>query len=289
MRAGALPRLAAVPLSATVILLRDRPGGGFELFMVRRAFDASFMPGAFVFPGGRVDRDDGEVGAICAPIDVERLDGRLGMGEDSIRSLLVAGVRECFEEAGVLLADGGALRGEGASGLWLEERRAVHAGERALVDLAREHGLRLAIDRLEPFAHWITPAQRSKRFDAYFLVARHPDGQSACHDRSETIDSLWTTPGEALERHGRRDFPLAPPTFRTLEELAGYADAAAVLDAAPGRALPAMEPRMRVIGGELTMLLPGDPLYPPEVDEGVGEGEPTRIVSRGGCWVSERG
>ncbi len=276
---------AAAPLSATVILLRDRPGGGFELFMVQRGFDATFMPGAFVFPGGRVDRGDGDAGRFCAPFDEERLGNRLRMEPVAVRSLLVAGVRECFEEAGVLLAHGSAESGA----LCSAERRAVHGGERRLVDLASDYGLRLAIDRLEPFAHWITPAQRSKRFDAFFLVARHPEGQRALHDRSETVASLWTTPGEALARHRRRDFPLAPPTFRTLEELAAYSDAAAVIDAAPHRPLPAVEPRMRIIGGELTMLLPGDPLYPPEVDEGVGAGTPTRIVSRGGCWVSGRG
>jgi 8-oxo-dGTP pyrophosphatase MutT (NUDIX family) len=71
-----VPRLAA-----TVIVLRG-DGVDLEVLLVRRNPGARFMGGAWVFPGGAVDRSEGH-------------------GEDALRS---AAIRELFEEAGVSLA-----------------------------------------------------------------------------------------------------------------------------------------------------------------------------------------
>jgi hypothetical protein len=208
------------------------------------------------------------------------------MAPGAARALLVAGIRESFEEVGVLVAD--AVDG---SPLDTPERRArlaaartrMHGGELRLVDLAREEGLRLRIDRVRLFAHWITPEGEAQRFDTYFLVTRHPEGQRPLHDAHETIDSEWVVPAEGLDRHRRNEFVLPPPTFRTLEMLSGYADAESVLEAARTLPIPPVQPRIRSHDGNLTLLLPGDPLYPAE--QGI-EG-PTRIVLRDGAWRSE--
>jgi 8-oxo-dGTP pyrophosphatase MutT (NUDIX family) len=274
-------------LSATVLLLRDRsPAEGFEIFMVRRSLRASFMPGAYVFPGGAVDPADGAAEAVCAPIDAAALGARLGRTPEAARAILVAGIRECFEEAGVLLAHGAALASPAARRRLQSERDRVYSGERSLLDLAMEHHLSLALDRFEVFAHWITPAAEPKRFDTYFLVARHPQGQEPLHDRSETIDSTWVTPRRALELHAERSFPLAPPTFVTLHVLCAYASAREVLEAAPSLALPALEPRRVDLDGEIVFLLPGDPLYPPVHDQGLTEG-PTRLLLQRDRWIPQ--
>ena len=55
------PRAVAAPTpAATVLLLRDDPVGGFSVFMVQRSMKSSFMPGAYVFPGGKVEDEDAE-------------------------------------------------------------------------------------------------------------------------------------------------------------------------------------------------------------------------------------
>lgn len=280
--------MADARLSATVLLLRDRVAGGLELFMVRRALQASFMPGAYVFPGGQVDLADGQAESICAPVDWGALGKRLGLTARVVQAVLVAGVRECFEEAGVLLAHGPALANAAGWADLAAERFAVRAGRRRLLDLAQEQGLSLAVDRCAVFAHWITPAAQAKRFDTYFLVVPHPAGQDPLHDKSETIASTWIAPREALERHQQREFPLAPPTFYTLGELSAYTSTQEVLEAAPQRALPALEPRMELLAGESTMLFPGDPRYPPVRDRGLISG-PTRLVLKDECWEPRYG
>lgn len=67
--------------AATVVLLRDAPGGDPEVFMLRRSARSPFMPDALVFPGGAVDPGDGPAGSDAA--------------------FEAAARRECAEEAGV--------------------------------------------------------------------------------------------------------------------------------------------------------------------------------------------
>ncbi len=96
----------AVPLSpaATVMLVRDG-ADGLEVFMLRRALGASFAGGVYVFPGGRVDAADhaAELEAICDDLDDRQASARLGLDRGGL-AYWVAAIRECFEEAGVLLA-----------------------------------------------------------------------------------------------------------------------------------------------------------------------------------------
>ncbi len=64
-------------------------------------------------------------------------------------------------------------------------------------ELVLDGGLELAADLLVPFAHWITPKPRPRRFDTYFYLAPAPDAQEALHDGTEAVDSLWVTPAQA--------------------------------------------------------------------------------------------
>ena len=143
------PRPAAV-----VVLLRDRPGGGVETFMVRRHIRSEFVPDVFVFPGGSVKPSDvaSESTPPCAPVENEQTP--LGSG------FRVAAIRECFEEAGVLLARRGKKPLEISPAEvehYAELRSAVNAGELTLAELATREGLTLTTDELHHWAHWITP------------------------------------------------------------------------------------------------------------------------------------
>ncbi|HET9444028.1 MAG TPA: hypothetical protein VFO65_11935, partial [Acidimicrobiales bacterium] len=182
---------------------------------------------------------------------------RLGLAAGGL-ALWVAAVRECFEEAGVLLAepggggdgDRGGDRARGPGGVaaghdglvslaepataarFAGHRHDLHAGRLTLAALCRAEGLRLAVGRLHYFSHWITPAGSPRRFDARFLLARAPADQPATHDEGETTAAVWLTAAEALERHRAGELPMVLPTVKNLEAVAGFGDCDRLLDAA---------------------------------------------------------
>ncbi|MDD1633122.1 MAG: MBL fold metallo-hydrolase, partial [Methylococcaceae bacterium] len=140
--------------------------------------------------------------------------------------------------------------------------------------LCRDHGLRLALDHLAYFSHWITQQGRPRRFDTRFFVAVAPGAQTASHDRAETVGNIWLRPAEALERHQRGELNLLFPTIKTLEALARFADTTAVMEHARApRAMPQMTPRPATGRDGPRMLVPGDYAYAEagKVDPG-GEG-----------------
>lgn len=263
---GAPP--AAPPLvdAASVILLRDGPGG-LETFVVVRHRRSSSFAGMLVFPGGHVDADDAspELHARCADLRPQEAARVLaGLAAERAMAQYVAGLRELFEEAGVLLArrDGrwvgpGELAG-GLDGL----RHRLHEGDAGLLALAREHRLDLAPGALSFFAHWITPERAPARFDTRFFVATLPPSQEASHDGRETSAGEWLAPAEALERYRRGEAQLVPPTFVLLSELARLPDAAAAHRLAAARPVVTILPRWHVdADGLATFLYPGDVGY----------------------------
>ncbi|MCL4699145.1 MAG: NUDIX hydrolase, partial [Burkholderiaceae bacterium] len=94
--------------AATTLVVRDAPGGaGLEVLMVRRSPQATFMPGAYVFPGGAVDAADGSDAAVALCDEpAEAMAARIGtvtqVGAQA-PAFVVAALRECFEECGLWL------------------------------------------------------------------------------------------------------------------------------------------------------------------------------------------
>src|SRR5690242_17035470 len=91
--------------AATVMLVRDGRPGSLEVLMLRRHPEAVFAADAWVFPGGRVDDGDRLAGpgpGVLGPSDTEA-SAALGMASGGL-AWWVAAARECFEEAGILLA-----------------------------------------------------------------------------------------------------------------------------------------------------------------------------------------
>ncbi len=90
--------------AATVMLVRDGPGG-MEVFLLRRSLQSEFVGGAYVFPGGAVDEVDRheDLEAVCRGLSDDGASQRLGLAQGGL-AFWVAAIRECFEEAGVLLA-----------------------------------------------------------------------------------------------------------------------------------------------------------------------------------------
>ena len=112
------PSGVAVPVpAATLVLLRARAAGGFDILLMQRHARSKFAAGDYVFPGGKIEVNDNPADAAewCAGFDAARAATRLGVGGD-VRTALgfwIGAIRETFEEVGVLLAvddDGQAVR-----------------------------------------------------------------------------------------------------------------------------------------------------------------------------------
>lgn len=228
--------------SSTVILLRDDAvEGPFQVLMLERHGSVTF-PGVHAFPGGVVDPGDHDVADAAVPTD--QTWAPAGEGDQPAEAVpyWVAGVRELFEEVGILLAAGEAGVLEGPLSPEMHGLRArLHAGE-PLGALLGAHGLRPATEGLYYFARWVTPRRNPRRFDTRFLVGRMPRGQEACADGTETVHCAWYTPAGALAAFERGDIHLIPPTVYTLDDLAAFASVEDVLADARRRVVRALRP-----------------------------------------------
>ena len=224
------PPLGAPRAAATLVVVRDA-AVGIEVLLLRRAERGDLNSGAWVFPGGMVEVGDRDVHAWCAGVDAAAASQRLGLPGGGL-DYYVAAVRECFEEAGLLFAldaDGAMLseRADAASAELAAWRGPLHRGERRLADLCAQHGLRLAMDRLVYFSHWLTPPGRPKRFDTRFFIAEAPATQVATHDDTEMVEQQWMRPADALAQAAA--LKLMTPTLKTIEALARFDSVAALL------------------------------------------------------------
>ena len=250
--------------AATVMLVRDEQAG-LEVFMLRRNLNSEFVGGAYVFPGGAVDDADrhSDLEAVCEGRSDLQASEALGIEAGGL-AFWVAAIRECFEEAGVLLAydeRGDMVRlGEATvAGRFQRHRQAVDRGERRLVEICAEEALRLAVDHLHYFSHWITPEGAPRRYDTRFFVCAAPFEQTALHDNRETIANLWIRPADALERYERGEFELIFPTVKSLEAIGRFERSADLLAAAAAAGdMPGMQPRLSSDGHGVRILLPGD-------------------------------
>ncbi len=268
--------------AATTLILRDG-APGLEVLMVRRSMQASFMPGAYVFPGGAVDSDDGSAAAaaLCDESS-QRLAQRIGAVTevgDLALAFAVAALRECFEECGLWLGVG---TGQGPAAAaskatitptsaptitptWATLRSRLHAGE-SLASLATAAGTRLHTSALQPWSHWVTPAGMPKRFDTLFFVVQAPPEQVPEVDAGETTTLAWVHPPEALAACARGEFQIEFATRSTVESLLPFAStgtAALLAHAASLTHLPPLHPRLqRDAKGRIAgVLLPGQPGY----------------------------
>ena len=261
--------------AATVMLVRDGTPrddieSRIEVFMLQRHRDSVFLGGAYVFPGGAVDEHDrhADLEAVCAGRTDAVASALLGLDPPTGGlAFWVAGIREAFEEAGVLLAygrDGSIVDWSDpeVAARFAEHRKAVDAGERRLVDICREEGLQLAADAVHYFSHWITPVGPPRRFDTRFFVARAPEGHTYVHDERETIDNAWVRPAEAIERQGRGEVDIIFPTLRTLETISRFTTTDELLTAAAAAGdIPTLLPRVVQDADGTRILLPGDEGY----------------------------
>jgi 8-oxo-dGTP pyrophosphatase MutT (NUDIX family) len=205
------PVLTPLP-AASVIVLRDAP---LEVLMLRRHGGASFMPNAWVFPGGIAEQLDFELAH-----------------DDHVTAMKIAGVRETFEEAGVWL--GAPL--EDAE----HKRKRLLAGTMTIRQLLHEAPADL--DTLVWTSRWITPVGVPKRFDTYFFLAKVARDVVATAEQHEAVDVTWIAPADALAKHAAREMQMVFPTLRNLEELTGFESADALMESRRGVVIEPIEP-----------------------------------------------
>ncbi len=279
--------------AATLVVVRDA-AVGIEVLLLRRAERGDHNSGAWVFPGGMVEPGDRLCHPRCAGLDDASASAQLGLPRGGLDHY-VAAVRECFEEAGLLLAldAHGALldlradpSGAAEFAAW---RGPLHRGERTLSELCEGHGLMLAMDRLVYLSHWLTPPVRAKRFDTRFFIAEAPAAQVARHDDTELVEQRWLRPADALTEGAA--LKLMTPTLKTLESIARFDSVQALLAwARSPREIELTMPHVGIGSQGLRPVTPDEPAFvelrriDPEF-RGTGcyeiqPGEPVRLSAR---------
>jgi endoribonuclease LACTB2 len=187
--------------SAAVILWRDGPDGR-EVFWVRRGDGLRFAGGFHAFPGGAIDEADRRV-----PVH--------GLaGEEA--AILAAACRELFEETGVLLVRGAERLSRAARD---EARRALLDRRLPFTDLLFREGLAVDPALLDRAGRWITPDGFPIRFEAWFHLARAPEGQEPEVWPGELSGGGWISTGRALSLWERGEALLHPPALFSLRAL----------------------------------------------------------------------
>jgi 8-oxo-dGTP pyrophosphatase MutT (NUDIX family) len=258
--------------AATVMVVRDAPD--LHVFMLRRNLNSDFVGGAYVFPGGAVDDEDRDPALVarCVGLDDTHASALVGARSGGI-GFWVAAIRETFEEAGVLFARERASGHPviGGSDEYDAARRAIGRHERGFREFVESEDLLLDVGALHVFAHWITPTGMPRRYDTWFFVAEAPDGHGYRHDDTETVESTWIRPADALAAAHRQELSIIFPTQRNLEAIGRFPVASELLEiASSASSIEAVQPRIVDDGNGVRLLLPGDPGYDdvPELPDG---------------------
>ena len=291
--------------AATTILLRNKEPEGFEVFLLKRHEKSSFMGGNYVYPGGRVDREDGslEMCSFSKGVTLEETRTILGgtISPEESFAHWIAGIRELFEEAGVLLAydEKGKLlqlKGPEERQRFMSYRESLQKDKKSICEMAQKEKLLFALDQLHYYAHWITPEARSERFDTRFFLTRYPSGQEATHDQKETTAGAWLTPQKALEENLTGEVVLSPPTLKTLEDLSRFENIEEIFHSLKKEDIQPILPILTRLSDHPLLVFPWDPEYDifqkGQIPSPVHHGRPsqpgdntTRLLMNQGRWL----
>jgi 8-oxo-dGTP pyrophosphatase MutT (NUDIX family) len=235
--------------------------------MVRRSGGADFFGDAYVFPGGGVDPEDHDPAlaarsAGLSAVDLERLLGE-GLSRDEALACWIAGVRELFEETGVMLAyRGGAellsFADPAVRARFTSYRDDLRAHNLTLAEIAARETLTLATDRIHYFSRFVTPPYARKRYDTRFVLAPAPPDQLASHDPVELTEGDWLTASGAVALYHAHKQQIVPPTLQNLLELEPCPTIEQMLELARARAIAPVCPLTVKNGSSYTLIYPGD-------------------------------
>ena len=243
--------------SATLILVR-RHEAGIEVYLLRRSTASKFMPGTYVFPGGNLEDEDGDIAFWCNHVDIplDRLAQCLDGEVERMLPFAVAAIRETWEEAALLMATPrGAISGQ----------KPDRHGPLSFTQQIQSKGLDLSISRLGRWSHWITPERMPQRFNTFFFLAAVDKGQDCRPDNYEADRSVWISPRQALAQNALGILPLSPPTLVTLHQMLPFTDLGALVAESRSRSWPApIMPRLFPLETGTLIIEPWDPDYASE-------------------------
>lgn len=188
--------------SAVILLSRDLT----RVLWAQRNPKLSFLGGWHAFPGGKVEPADSEINIK-------------NYADKDLENLIVAAVRECFEETGVLLVRGGEKLTRG-------QRASLHddliSGRNSFAGILGDWGLSIDAEDFFYTGFWTTPQFSPVRFKTRFFIAVCPPKQTPYAAISELQDVAFTEPGQALARWEKSEVLISPPVLISLKELADF-------------------------------------------------------------------
>ena len=239
--------------AATIIIFRACPDGGPpQVLMTVRSRNLRFAGGMAVFPGGRVDPADYQLGERVAA----EMNGAM-TGDEAAHQ--IAAIRETLEETGLALGLNGEIDADRA-----RRARAMLEETQALEPVLAEFGWSLDLSQITPFARWFPKSEKLARvFDTRFYLADLGTGAvDVSIDETENTHLFWTSAQGALDAADTGEIKLIFPTRRNLERLALFAsheEARAQAQAIPVRTIV---PQVDISSGEPMLTILKDAGYP---------------------------
>jgi 8-oxo-dGTP pyrophosphatase MutT (NUDIX family) len=186
------------PKDAAALILIDRSGSKPKVLVGRRNPNVAFMPGMFVFPGGRVDKSDHLIplaASIPSALQKDLMKGRPKTSQSRARALAVAAIREACEETGLCL---------GRASSTPAELGGAKPGDPKLGGVWKpfsENGLLPDLSGLHLIARAITPPGQVRRFDTRFFVADAAaitlSVPGIVHPNAELVELVWVEIGSS--------------------------------------------------------------------------------------------
>jgi 8-oxo-dGTP pyrophosphatase MutT (NUDIX family) len=231
--------------------------------MTRRSSGSAFAPGAFVFPGGVLERSDAgdAMRERCIGLDRQHLEAQLARATDSgaavagddLAALSITALRELFEEAGILIAVDAAGECVPAAEVFADAvqamREPIRRGALGFADFLRERDWFADARDVWLFSHWITPPTEPRRYDTRFFFAAAPADQAGSADACETHDGCWISPARALSRAAGGELHLVYPTIKHLQRLLPLTTLSQARRFASHKAIRTILPATTVAGG----------------------------------------
>jgi len=238
--------------------------------MVLRNRKSSFVPGYYVFPGGGLENDDFADGMERFIVGMDRLAASKILSDmrypEQALGAWVAGIRETFEEVGILLAqkkDGSpvTIRAENERQRFCDHRKALISGKMRFIEMLATEELLLPLDRLYYFSHWITPEPFPQRYDVRFFVTEIPSDQAVIHDGVELTDHVWVRPAEAIRQYEQGRLDMVLPQIMTLENIKNCKTVAEVIARVRKRNVPAILTKIKRIDGKDVEVMPDGAVF----------------------------
>tara|TARA_B110000116_G_scaffold179564_1_gene155393 strand:+ start:1060 stop:1779 length:720 start_codon:yes stop_codon:yes gene_type:complete len=222
-----------------------------EVLLLKRDRNASFVPGAYVFPGGRVDPADWTKQTLASVdgLTTETAATRLGLVGTSPPAIAyyIAALREAFEETGILVGVGPNAQAPPTAAASVEVevlRNGLMEGSVSFNEALKHLSCRIDGSSIEYLAHWITPEREPHRFDTRFFAARVQTDAEPIFDPREMTEARWLSPKEALARNQGGTLPMIFPTIDTLQRLADYTTVGDALRGIGDVSIPTLMPKL---------------------------------------------